>query len=108
MYSVFSQAVTDNLITSTNQTNFNFIWENRHHYLRKGDVVKSLEEGGLNVIDYEAMNGVIKLKRLQKFTQNSDSFWFNIPSEIFDKCGGIDFLLRCDFGVAKLPAVQIS
>lgn len=44
-----------------NQTNFNFIWKNRHHYLRKRDVLKSLEEGDLNVIDYEAMNGVVKL-----------------------------------------------
>ena len=46
---------------------------------------------------------MIKLQWLQTFIQNKDGFWFNIPSEIFDKCGGIDFLLRCDFCISKLP-----
>lgn len=61
-----------------NKNNFNFISKNKHHYLRKGDVVKSITEGGLNAIDYEAMNRMIKLK------------WFNLPSKIFEKCGGIN------------------
>ncbi|OOO00292.1 MAG: hypothetical protein ATN35_08065 [Epulopiscium sp. Nele67-Bin004] len=103
MYPAFSVAIPDSLIKAINQTNFNFIWRNKHHYLRKGDSVKPLEEGGLNVIDYEVMNGMIKLKWLKHFLQNINGFWFHIPFKIFEVCGGIDFLLRCDFCLSKLP-----
>lgn len=48
---------------------------------------RSVEEERLNVIDYEAMNAMMKLKWLQQFMWNID----------IDKCGGIDFLLKCDF-----------
>ncbi len=62
MYPAFSLAISDNLIKPINQFNFNFFWKNKRHYLRKGDVVKSVEEGDLNGTDYEAINGMIKLK----------------------------------------------
>lgn len=37
------------------------------------------------------------------FFLHKDSIWFNIPTFILQKLGGIDFLLRCDFDVRKLP-----
>lgn len=85
---------------SIHQTNF--IWRNKHHYLRKGDWVKPLDEGGLNGIDYEATNGSMKLKRLKPFLQNTNAFWFHLPLTIF--VGFFFFLLlRCDLCVSKLP-----
>lgn len=65
-------------------------------------MVKPIEEGDLNVIDYETMNAMIQLKWLQLFMQNYGSFWYNIPSKMFDKCGGLDFLLKCDVCISKL------
>ncbi len=49
------------------------------------------------------MNGVIKLKWLQSYINNESSFWFQFPSAIFNKCGGISFLFQCDFELSKLP-----
>lgn len=60
-YRAFSLPIPNHLMKSINQTNLNFIWKNKHHYLRKGDVVKSLDEGRLKVTDSEAMNGMIKI-----------------------------------------------
>lgn len=70
-------------------------------------MVKSIEEGGLNAIDFSVMNGALKLKWLSSFILHKDSFWFTIPKAIFQKMGGIDFLLRCDYDVYKLP-VKLS
>ncbi len=44
---------------------FNFIWKNKHHYMNKNDLVHSYEEGGLNVIDLEIINSVLKAKWLR-------------------------------------------
>lgn len=102
-YPAFSLAMSDNLIKKINQITFNFVWKNKHHYIRRNDVVKTMKDGGLNIIDFEAMNAMIKLKWLQQFICNNIDIWHNIPSKIFSKCGGIEFLLKCDFCVSKLP-----
>ncbi len=107
IYPAYSLEIPDKLIKEINHNNFNFIWKNRHHYIRRGDIVKSIEEGGLNVIDFDPMNGTIKLKWLQNFVKKCESFWFDLPSKIFQKVGGIDLLLRCDFDIPKLP-VKLS
>ena len=66
-------------------------------------MVKNYDDGGLNVIDFDIMNGVLKLKWLKSFLTNRHSFWFIVPNMIFQKMGGIDFLLRCDFECRSLP-----
>lgn len=71
--------------------------------MRKGDVAKLVTEGGLNIFDFESIDGMLKLKWLQQFLLNRNSFWFYLPSDIFWKCGGIDFLLRWEFCISKLP-----
>ncbi len=38
--------------------------------LRKSDMIKDYEVGGLKTIDFDMMNGVIQLKWLQSFINN--------------------------------------
>lgn len=40
-------------------------------------MVKSVDEGGMNVIDFEVMNAVIKLRWLQTFIKHEKCLWFN-------------------------------
>ncbi len=40
---------------------------------------------------------------LKTFFACSNSMWFHIPRAIFGKLGGMDFLLRCDFNINKIP-----
>lgn len=107
IYPAFSLEISDNIIKLINRINFNFIWKNKCHYIRKADMIKSIEEGGMNVIDFSVMNGVLKLKWLSSFVNHKDSFWFTIPNAIFQKLGGIDLFLRCDYDLCKLP-VKLS
>ncbi|KAK2829371.1 hypothetical protein Q7C36_017361 [Tachysurus vachellii] len=108
IYPAFYLEISDNMINLLNKMNFQFIWKDKCHYIRKADMIKSIEEGGLNVIDFSVvLNGVLKLKWLKSFVCHKDAFWFTIPNAIFQKMGGIHFLLRCDYDVYKLP-VKLS
>ncbi|XP_013880610.1 uncharacterized protein LOC106529676 [Austrofundulus limnaeus] len=53
------------------------------------------------------MNGVLKLRWLQSFLKYGDVVWFVVPTFVFKKVGGIEFLLKCDFEISKLP-LQLS
>uniref|UniRef100_A0A3B3DY82 Reverse transcriptase domain-containing protein n=1 Tax=Oryzias melastigma TaxID=30732 RepID=A0A3B3DY82_ORYME len=103
IYPAFAVALPDSCIKNINKIQYDFIWNNKQHLIRKNDIVKPIEEGGMNVIDFEVMNGVIKLQWLKNFIKNKHSHWFSIPSYLFQKVGGIEFLLKCDFDPMKLP-----
>lgn len=103
IYPAYSLAIPERCIKEINRIHYNFIWNNKQHMIRKSDMVKLTEEGGINVIDFGAMNGVIKLRWLQSFVKDEKSLWFSLPFHLFQRVGGIYFLLRCDFEPLKLP-----
>lgn len=107
IYPAYSLAISQRQIKEINRIHFNFIWKNKHHYIKKGDLWKDYGDGGLKAIDFEIMNGVLKVKWLQSFLKNGNDIWFSLPSFIFNKVGGIQFLLTCDFEITKLP-IKIS
>lgn len=52
-------------------------------------MVKKYEDGGLNVIDFDIMNGVLKLDWLKAFMVDRNSIWFAVSNGMFNKIGGI-------------------
>lgn len=103
IYPAYSIGVPNSAIKSINQINFNFIWKRKTHYIRQGNLIKSYEEGGLQAIDFDSLNGTLKINWLRSFVKNPNNVCFFIPEIIFSKLGGINFLLTCDFNVKKLP-----
>ncbi len=53
---MYSLAVLNGYIKIINQIHCNFMWNNKHLF-RKNDIVEPVEEGGMNVFDFEVMNG---------------------------------------------------
>ena len=103
IYPAYSLAIPPRIIKEINRTNFNFIWKNKHHYIRNSNLIKDYDEGGIKAIDFGIMNGILKIKWLQSFLKNDDEIWFSVPSLVFNKVRGIEFLLVCDFEISKLP-----
>ncbi len=83
-------------------TPFNFIWKNKPHYLNKNILCKNV-----NVLDFVTSNTIFKLNWIKHYIKHKDEIWYIIPNLIFEKVGGIEFLLKCDFEVNKLP-IQLS
>lgn len=88
IYLGFSLPISSRKIKAINKLNFDFIWTKKYHYIRKNDIIREYEDGGLKAIDFDIMNGVLKLKWLQSFVRNEHSYWFAIPSSLFKKFGG--------------------
>ncbi len=44
-----------------------------------------------------------KIKWIQNYIHSKDKLWYYIPNIIFEKVGGIEFLLNCNFNISKLP-----
>ncbi len=72
IYPAYSLPISPRLIKEINRINFNLIWKNKHHYIRKGDLLKNYEEGGIKATDFEIMNGILKIKWLQSFLKNGE------------------------------------
>lgn len=49
------------------------------------------------------MNKTLKLKLLKQYIEFPESIWHTFPQNIFEKMGGIEFVLKCDYDVNKLP-----
>ncbi len=54
-------------------------------------------------MDFSLLNNTFKVKWLIVFLKNSNSIWHAFPSYLFNLIGGIDFLLKCNFSIDKIP-----
>ena len=48
--------LSSQFIKANHQLNFNFIWKNRVHYIKKSEIVQDYEDGDLKAIDFECLN----------------------------------------------------
>uniref|UniRef100_A0A3P9J195 Reverse transcriptase domain-containing protein n=1 Tax=Oryzias latipes TaxID=8090 RepID=A0A3P9J195_ORYLA len=103
IYPSYSNAIPNKMIKSINQMTFNFIWRNKPHYMRKNYMVKEFKDGGLKVIDFDSLNGTLKINWLKSWIKHNQSFWFCIPNHLFNKLGGLKLVLISDFDINKLP-----
>uniref|UniRef100_A0A3P9JF49 Reverse transcriptase domain-containing protein n=1 Tax=Oryzias latipes TaxID=8090 RepID=A0A3P9JF49_ORYLA len=105
IYPCYSLYISPPNIRKVNSIIFQFIWKNKTHYIKRSQLVKSYDNGGINALDFEAMVGTFRINFLKALLVDSDSMWFHIPRSIFKHLGGIDFLLKCDFEVNKIPFI---
>jgi len=103
IYPSYSLYVSPQLIKKVNSVIFNFIWKNKIHYIKKSQMIKDYKIGGLRATEFESMIGVLKLNWIKSYLTQPNSIWFHIPKCIFKKVGGLEFLLKCDFEITKLP-----
>ena len=60
IYPAYSLSISKNAIKSINQANFNYIWKRKTRYIKKGNIIKSYEEGGLKASDIECLMALLK------------------------------------------------
>ncbi|KAI2650693.1 hypothetical protein H4Q32_000737 [Labeo rohita] len=103
VYPAFSLYVDQKTIKSINSLLFRFIWKNKTEYIQRKVIIRNYKEGGLNAIDFEAINQTFKINWIKYCLSNNDLPWFWIPNLIFKCCGGLKFILSCNFKCSKLP-----
>ena len=107
VYPSLSLWVKDSTAKNVSKAFIDFIWKNRSHRLKKDVISNSRAEGGLETLDFLDTINTFKITWLKKCILNPESIYFFIPNFIFNKLGGLDFLLRCNFIPDRLP-VKLS
>lgn len=95
--------VKDSTSANINKSLTNFIWKNKHHYLKRNVLTGPRSEGGIEMLDFSDLNNTFKIKWLQECIKKPKSIWYFIPNNIFQSLGGLQFLMSCNYSVTKLP-----
>lgn len=103
IYPCHSTYISSKNIKKANLIIFQFMWRNKTHYIKRSQFVKDIDKGGINALDFEATIGTFRIKCLKAFFMQPNSMWFHIPGSIFQHLGGLEFLVKCDFVVDKIP-----
>lgn len=103
VYPALSLNVDDSVCDEINRLITNFVWKNKRHGVKRNVLTNPRESGGIELLDFKVLNHTFKIKWIKKCLGNPDSLWYFIPSNIFKEVGGLQFLLRCNYNVGKLP-----
>ncbi len=82
---------------------FDFIWKRKPHYLRKEILCNSKDNGGLEVLNYDTLNNVFKMNWITQYLKKKDNMWNTFPNFLFKSVGGLEFLLKCNYCIDKIP-----
>lgn len=102
-YAFSSLYVSKSTCSQLDKSLFKFIWKNKPHKVKKIVLTNPLAEGGLNVLTFDVFNQTIKINWIKRYLKNVNSLWNTIPNYLFQKVGGLNFLLKCPFSIGKLP-----
>uniref|UniRef100_A0A9J8DK74 Reverse transcriptase domain-containing protein n=1 Tax=Cyprinus carpio carpio TaxID=630221 RepID=A0A9J8DK74_CYPCA len=97
VYPAFSLYVDQKTIKMINSLLFRFIWKNKTEYVQRKSIIRNYKEGGLNALDFNIINQTFKINWIKNCLSNNELPWFWIPNLIFKRCGGLKFLLTCNF-----------
>lgn len=103
VYPALSLYVNPKMCSDIDRALFKFIWKNKTEYVKRKTIIRPFSEGGLNVLDFSTLNIIFKINWIKHCLSQSNSIWFYIPNLFFEQCGGLSFLLSCDFKYSKLP-----
>ena len=104
IYTASLMTVPDAVTRAAQSLLFSFLWKNKKDKIKRNVVCQPLENGCLNFINVEIMLKSLRLAWIAKLISNSDDNWKAIPNFylIFDKYGGLPFLLKCNYNTATL------
>ncbi len=57
----------------------------------------------MEVLTFEALNNTFEVKWLLNVIKENDNVWNTFPKHVFNGVGGIEFLLKCNNKIEKLP-----
>ena len=86
---------------------FKFLWNNKSHKIKREGIYENYDKGGLRMIDIDLTAKSLRLVWISRLLQSGASNWSIIPNYFFNKCGGLNFLLRCDYDSKYLRRTKV-
>ena len=88
-----------------NKKILDFIWKNKPHKLKKEVLSDCKAKGGLDFLDFTDTVNSFRVGWIRRCLIHPISLWFFIPNHIFNKIGGLSFVLKCNYSPTKLPVM---
>ena len=90
-------AVSKSLIDRINKIIFDFIWESKPPKIKKKTIIAEKRCGGLKMVDFEIMERSLKVAWIKRIAESGNASWKIIPNQAVSHCGGLEFLIKCDY-----------
>jgi len=84
---------------------FKFLWNNKRDKIKREGIYQNYDKGGLRMVDIDITAKSLRLVWISRLRQSGASNWSIIPNYFFNKCGGLNFLLRCDYDSKYIEGV---
>ena len=85
-----------------NTAMFNFLWSGKNDKIKRKTIVAPIEEGGLKMIDLEAMIKAQKVMWVKRLLDENFASWKAFPYWLFGHIHPRDFF-KCSYSKEKLP-----
>ena len=103
---IYSMSILDilkKIIKIAQQKINQFIWNEKIAKVKHNTLISSFQEGGLKAPDLESQNKALRLVWLNRLSKRKS--WSQIAHYYFDKYGGFEFLLKCNYDPNMLEQI---
>ena len=104
--SISNVEVPDYIVSTLKPKLFGFLWKNKKDKIKRVGLYQNCERGGLRMTDVDSMIKALRLAWIPRLLKSGHQNWKSVPNYFFDKYGGLQFILNCNYNVKyfeKLP-----
>ena len=110
IHSLSSLDVPLEYLNAVNSAIFKFIWKNKKDKIKRKVMFLDYDQGGLRAPSIYALSKSLKLawiSRLLAVDYGSGESWKAIPNYFFERYGGLNFILRCNYDKKFLDQIEL-
>ena len=110
VHTISSLDVPRECLGAANSAIFKFIWKNKKDKIKRKLMILDYDQGGLRAPSIDVLEKSLKLAWISRFLANEQSCcesWKTIPNYFFEKYGGLNFLLRCNYDKNFLEQIDL-
>ena len=97
VYSVSNLPVPQGIADAVKTKSFKFLWRNKKDKIKRSGLYQEPDRGGIRMTDLNIMFKALKLAWIPRLLASDNGNWCTIPNHFFNKTGGLNFLLRCNY-----------
>ena len=106
VYSISNVEVPKYIASTLKSKLFGFLWKNKKGKIKRVGLYQNYERGGLLMTDVDSMIKALRIACIPRLLRGGHQNWKSVPYHFFDKYGGLQFILNCNYDVKyfeKLP-----
>ena len=97
VYSASNLSVPQEITPIIRTKLFKFLWKNKKDKIKREGLYEDRDKGGIRMIDVETMIKALRLAWIPRLFTPGTKNWKTIPNYYLGRCGGLSFLLRCNY-----------